>query len=113
MALLKDLWRGFGPTFAAEKLLEIHGIKVSSEMVRQIMIEEKLWKPKQENKSYRRLRKRKDVLGTLIQVDGSDYPWFEERAPGWTLLVFIEDATSKIMHLEFVTRGPLPALPDL
>lgn len=103
VTLLKDQWRGFGPTFAAEKLLEINRIKVSSETVRQIMIEGKLWKPKQENKSYRRLRERKDISGKLIQVDGSDHSWFEERASGCTLLVFVDDATSKIMHLEFVT----------
>src|SRR5215467_13162270 len=29
MHLLKEDWRGFGPTFASEKLEELHGIKIS------------------------------------------------------------------------------------
>lgn len=103
VSLLKDLWKGFGPTFAMEKLFEIYKIKLSHETVRKIMIEEKLWRPNQKNKSYRKLRERKDLLGQMIQLDGSEHLWFEERAPACTLLVFIDDATSKIMHLEFVT----------
>ncbi len=42
-------------------------------------------------------------MGELIQIDGSDHRWFEDRAPPCTLLVFIDDATSRLMHLEFVT----------
>ena len=36
--LLRSEWHGFGPTFATEKLLELHSIKVSKEVVRQAMI---------------------------------------------------------------------------
>ncbi len=39
----------------------------------------------------------------MIQIDGSDHHWFEDRGPACTLLVFIDDATSTLMHLEFVT----------
>ena len=42
--LLKEKYYGFKPTFATEKLLEINKIKLSNEKVRQIMIENKLWK---------------------------------------------------------------------
>ncbi len=37
----------------------------------------------------------------LIQVDGSPHDWFEGRADECTLLVFIDDATSAIMHMYF------------
>jgi len=37
----------------------------------------------------------------LIQIDGSDHRWFEDRAPACTLLVFIDDATSRLMTLHF------------
>jgi len=39
----------------------------------------------------------------LIQFDGSDHRWFEDRGPACTLLVFIDDATSTLMQLRFVT----------
>src|SRR5438552_7952704 len=38
----------------------------------------------------------------LVQVDGSEHWWFEDRGPQCTLLVFIDDATSRLMHLQFV-----------
>lgn len=38
----------------------------------------------------------------MIQIDGSDHAWFEDRAPACTLLVFIDDATSRLMRLHFV-----------
>jgi hypothetical protein len=46
-------------------------------------------------------RNRRACLGELIQIDGSDHRWFEERAPACTLLVFIDDATGRLMTLHF------------
>ncbi len=37
-----------------------------------------------------------------MQIDGSDHRWFEKRGEPCTLLVFIDDATSKLMQLRFV-----------
>jgi hypothetical protein len=39
---------------------------------------------------------------STIQIDGSDHRWFESRVEPCTLLVFIDDATSKLMQLRFV-----------
>ncbi|MFT5694242.1 MAG: hypothetical protein ACI9QQ_000215, partial [Myxococcota bacterium] len=36
------------------------------------------------------------------QIDGCDHEWFEERAPRCTLLVFVDDATSRLMEIRFV-----------
>jgi len=47
-------------------------------------------------------RNRRECFGELIQIDGSDHHWFEDRAPRCTLLVYIDDATSRLMHLSFV-----------
>jgi hypothetical protein len=47
-------------------------------------------------------RYRRDCLGELIQIDGSEHWWFEGRGPQCTLLVYIDDATSRLMHLQFV-----------
>src|SRR6201994_751446 len=47
-------------------------------------------------------RYRRDCVGELVQVDGSEHWWFEDRGPQCTLLVFVDDATSRLMHLQFV-----------
>jgi hypothetical protein len=47
-------------------------------------------------------RRRRECLGELVQIDGSEHAWFEGRAPMCTLLAFIDDATSRIMALRFV-----------
>src|SRR6202521_3754036 len=38
----------------------------------------------------------------LVQIDGSEHRWFEDRAAACTLLVFVDDATSRLMELRFV-----------
>src|SRR5674476_600021 len=46
--------------------------------------------------------RRSGSVGELIQIDGSEHWWFETRGPQCTLLVYIDDATSRLMHLQFV-----------
>jgi hypothetical protein len=46
---------------------------------------------------------RRECYGELVQIDGSDHRWFEDRGDPCTLLVFIDDATSTLMELRFVT----------
>ncbi len=50
----------------------------------------------------RKRRDRRQLFGELIQLDGSPHDWFEGRGPRCTLLVFIDDATSQLLWLEFV-----------
>src|SRR3954464_10537580 len=47
-------------------------------------------------------RLRREALGELVQIDGSEHRWFEDRADPCTLLVFIDDATGRLMRLRFV-----------
>jgi len=100
--LLKSEWQGFGPTFVSEKLKEFKNITVSNETVRQMMIANCLWIPGRRKQQNRKRRDRKLMKGMLVQLDGSPHDWFEGRAPKCTLLVFIDDATSEILWLEFV-----------
>jgi hypothetical protein len=101
--LLKTKYQGFGPTLAHEKLVEREKLKLSDESVRQLMIEEGLWKARKARKAaVHQLRKRRACFGELIQIDGSPHNWFEARAPGCVLLVFIDDATGKLVQLLFV-----------
>ena len=103
MALVRAHYPDFGPTFAAEKLAERHDLRIGRETLRQWMITAGLWKDRQQRlKPVHQPRYRRDCLGELIQIDGSDHRWFEERGPSCTLLVYIDDATSQLMHLKFV-----------
>jgi transposase InsO family protein len=107
LGLVVEKYPDFGPTFAAEKLFEIHGLKVNHETLRLMMIEAGLWKPKKQKVRHRQWRDRKDCLGELVQLDGSDHAWFEGRAPRCDLLAFIDDATSQILQLEFAPESTL------
>lgn len=112
LGLITEKYADFGPTFAAEKLLEIHGIRINRETLRKKMIVAKLWQPKQKKVTHRQWRERKECLGELVQLDGSDHDWFEGRAPKCDLLAFIDDATSNTLQLEFAaesTRGVMGA----
>jgi hypothetical protein len=69
------------------------------------MIAEGLWKarPVRKRVAYP-LRERRACFGELIQIDGSPHDWFEGRATPCTLLVFIDDATGKLVYLQFVNN---------
>lgn len=101
--LLKSKYQGFGPTLAHEKLVEKEKLKLSDESVRQLMIAEDLWKARKAKKVVvHQLRERRACFGELVQIDGSPHDWFEGRADPCVLLVFIDDATGKLVQLRFV-----------
>jgi len=95
--LLHKKYYDFGPTLASEKLEENHGIKRDPKTIRTILIEEKLWKPKQKKKTkHRSWRQRKAAYGEMIQYDGSYEYWFGDKNQKYCLLASIDDANSKI-----------------
>lgn len=101
--LVKEKYEDFGPTLAHEKLTEVHKLQLSRESVRRLMIEEGIWKPKRAKKpSVHQLRERRACFGELVQIDGSDHDWFEDRGPRCALLVYIDDATGQLSELRFV-----------
>jgi len=100
---IKAYYYDFGPTLASEKLKERDDIDLSTETVRQIMIENEIWTTRlQRMKRSFQPRNRREAEGELVQIDGSDHEWFEARAPRCNLLVYVDDATSKLKHLQFV-----------
>lgn len=116
-ALLAEKYEDFGPTLASEKLRELEGIAVSRETVRHMQIGAGLWKPKRRRaRRVFQTRQRRPRYGELVQIDGSPHAWFEDRGPRCTLIVFIDDATSRLMALRFVpsetTRSYLETLRD-
>ncbi len=61
-----------------------------------------IWVSRAERKRIQQPRYRREHVGELIQIDGSEHRWFEDRAASCTLLVFVDDATSRLMELRFV-----------
>lgn len=103
LELVQGKYQGFGPTLAHEKLVEVEKIHISDESVRKIMILGGVWKPRKARKMVtHQMRERRACYGELVQIDGSPHAWFEGRAPKCTLLVFIDDATGKLLQLLFV-----------
>lgn len=107
---LRTDYRDFGPTLAAQQLQERHGIKLSKETVRRLQAEEKLRRPKPRKLKHRTQRPRRECCGELVQLDGSQHPWFEGR--GTTepeLLGAIDDATGRVF-LQFVPAESTAAI---
>jgi hypothetical protein len=83
-------------------LAERHGLVIGKDTVRRLMIDAGLWVPRRHRKiQIHQPRPRRHCLGELIQIDGSDHLWFEDRGPACALLVYVDDATSQLMHLHF------------
>jgi transposase len=99
--LVRSTYPDFGPTLAAEMLAEKHQLKVSRETLRKWMIEAGLWLSREQRRRFHQPRLRREALGELVQIDGSEHRWFEDRADPCTLLVFIDDATGRLMQLRF------------
>ena len=102
LALLQSRYADFGPTLAHEKLTKVHRLPLGVETVRRLMIQAELWRPRRTHRPVvHPLRERRARCGELVQIDGSQHAWFEDRAPACTLLVFVDDATGKLMELWF------------
>lgn len=103
LALVRERYADFGPTLAAEKLLALHGLKVGRETLRGWMAAAGLWASRKAHLArVHQPRPRRDRLGELVQVDGCEHPWLEGRGPPCSLLVFVDDATGRLMHLKLV-----------
>lgn len=101
LKLIYEKYYDFGPTLAHEYLTEQHSFSFSVETVRKIMIADGIWTPKQKKTKVHQSRDRRACYGELIQIDGSPHDWFEGRADKCSLLVFIDDATGKLMTCHF------------
>lgn len=122
VSLIEKHYHDFGPTFASEKLSELHGIERDPKTIRSIMVEEKIWIPGSRTGRavavHRSWRERRSRRGELVQFDGSYHCWFEERLLGLDglplevcLLAAIDDATGELLWAQFVEHeGTLPVM---
>ena len=102
VALVRESYADFGPTLATEKLAERDGLQVSRETVRSWMVDAGLWLSRKQRRTFHQPRLRREAYGELVQIDGSEHRWFEDRGPACSLLVFVDDATGRLMQLRFV-----------
>src|SRR6266853_1795762 len=93
-AIMRSLWCG-----SATQILGRHSRPRSW---RSWMRQAGIWISRAERKRIQQPRHRREHVGELIQIDGSEHRWFEDRAAACTLLVFVDDATSRLMELRFV-----------
>jgi hypothetical protein len=100
--ILRDHYPDFGPTLAMEKLAERHQVVLAKETVRRIQVAAGLWIPRKlRPPKIQQPRTRRACVGELIQIDGCEHAWFEDRGPMCTALVFVDDATSRLMAVRF------------
>ncbi len=108
--LYRQRYKGFGPTLACEKLLEIDGIKISDETLRKWLIESGDWKKVRRGRMHRKWRERKGCLGEMVQMDGSHHDWLEGRGKKLVLMAYIDDATNRVFARFYDYEGTIPAM---
>jgi transposase len=90
LSIVRQNYADFGPTpvqargrlLAAEKLAAEHGFSFSSETLRKWMIADGLWRDRQQRKSIHQPRRRRECVGELVQVDGSEH-WGASALASW------------------------------
>lgn len=108
LSLCKNIYEGFSPTLASEKLFERDKINVSRELLRRWFIEEHIAYQSRKMRPHRNWRERKANYGQMVQSDGSHHDWFEGRGPWCVLMGHIDDATSVVSAEFHDHEGTLP-----
>ena len=110
LKLYAQRYGDFGPTLAAEKLAERHGIAVSAETLRGWLLATGVTHFRRRKRPHRAWRARKAHLGELVQLDGSHHDWFEGRGARCVLMAYIDDASSRVFARFYDHEGTIPAM---
>jgi hypothetical protein len=113
LAAYRERYEDFGPTFAAEKLQEVEGIRISPVTLRRWLMEEGLWQRKRRSRAYRSRRDRRSCFGELVQFDGSHHDWFEGWRGKCCLMNMVDDATGTTLSLLFEQETTVAAMKTL
>jgi transposase len=96
--LSQEVYRGFGPTLAAEHLAKHHKLTIGREALRQMMISAGLWRSRRQKvDAIHDWRPRRSSFGDLVQWDTSNHDWLEGRGERLYLIHMIDDATSELL----------------
>lgn len=110
LKLYAQRYGDFGPTLAAEKLVERHGITISAETVRGWLLAKGVTHFQRRKRPHRAWRERKAQVGELVQLDGSHHDWLEGRGPWCVLMAYIDDASSRVYARFYAYEGTIPAM---
>ncbi len=97
-----ERYPGANHTHLSELLWEHEGLDLSRFTVRRILQSAGIPSPRRLRPPEHRVRRaRMPREGMLLQVDGSHHAWLDERAPRFTLLLSVDDATGDVPHALF------------
>ena len=116
--LASNGYAGANHTHLTELLREREGIDLSRPTVRRILVKAGIGSPRSRRSQQHRFRRRRmPQEGMLVQIDGSQHPWLEDRGTKLTLLIAVDDATGTVAQAVFRTsedtRGYLVLLEGL
>ena len=116
--LASNGYTGTNHTHLTELLREREGIDLTRPTVRRILVRAGLGSPRSRRSQQHRFRRRRmPQEGMLVQIDGSQHPWLEDRGPKLTLLIAVDDATGTVAQAVFRTtedtRGYLVLIESL
>jgi transposase len=110
LTLYETRYGDFGPTLAAEKLAERHGITLSEETLRRWLRARGVDHFTRRKRPHRAWRARKAHVGELVQLEGSHHDWLEGRGPQGVLMAYIDDASSRVFARFYAYEGTIPAM---
>lgn len=118
IGLIKKRFRDYNTLHLCQELQEQFDIRISYASLYRLRQQAHLASPRTRRAPRHRLRRVPEAMaGDLLQADGSDHPWLEDRGPRLTLIAYIDDATSEIVAATFReeedTAGYLLALRDI
>src|ERR671911_55499 len=106
VALAQERYQGVNHTHLSELLEEREGLRLSRPTVRRILVQAGLSSPRRRRPPQHRCRRqRMPQEGMLLQLDGSHHGWLEDRGPGLTLLLAVDDATGTAPYALFQEQG--------
>src|SRR5262245_5041169 len=113
LQLYREKYFDFNVRHFQEKLVEKHGIKLSSTWVKTALQEAGLVGKGKRRGKHRSRRERRPLPGMLLHLDASKHQWFQDERY-YDLITVLDDATSEIYYAQLVeeegTHTVMPAL---
>ena len=110
--LASNGYAGANHTHLTELLRERESIDLSRPTVRRILTKAGIGSPRSRRSQQHRFRRRRmPQEGMLVQIDGGNHPWLEDRGPKLTLLIAVDDATGTVAQAVFRHQRGHPWLP--
>jgi len=102
LTLARPTYLGANDHHPTELLAEREGLRLSRKTVQRLLRAAGLGSPRTRRPPrHRRRRERMPQAGLLVQMDGSQHPWLEDRGPRLVLHAAVDDATGAVLAAIF------------